>query len=772
MTQWQRRSRFIIAAAAVGFAVAVASRLRTRAPEHPSAPVPRSDPKATIESTKIRFSRTNGDHEEVQIRADKYLGYDDGSNKLEGGVTVVTDRANGRTFTIAAKEAEVDKDQVSFTFSGDVQVSASDGMVVRTDRATYTDGDSMVRAAGAVTFSEGRMSGTGVGVTYDKNRDILTILDQAEMHMQADAAGGDRLDIASGTAAFDRGARVIYFDRSMKATREFETIEAAAAVAHLSDDEQHLEGLDLRGRSRVTGSRSTPGALKLLTGRDIDLLYASDGRSIQGAAIRGDAVIEMSAEPGHSGRQILANTIDLTLAPDGSVLTKVVARETVQLKMPADKVGGDEAARTVTATAMEGTGNDQQGLTGARFSGNVEFRERGANVSRTVRSAMLDVTTAAGLSTIEKASFAHAVRFEADTMTATAAAAQYDVHAGTLALRGSEPGSLVPRMWNEHIQMDSRSIDVDLDGPVVTAAGGVRSTLTDTMTATAAAERYDSKAGTLTLGGSEPGSLVPRMWNERIQIDGRSIDVILEGPVVTASGNVQSTLRPVKKESGRAGTDKADPKVPSMLKQDQPVSVTATRLTYDGAAAKATYTGSALLWQGETKIKGASMVIDDTSGDLTAAGGVTTTSMLVQEGQDGKKARVLSTVTAQDFRYEESLRRATYTGRAHLVDPQGDLNATTIELYLKPSGDEVDRAEAHEQVTLVENGRQTTGDELKYFSAEQRYDLAGKPVHHQDACQRESTARTLTLFKGTNKIIANSGPQGLTRTKSDGSTCP
>jgi lipopolysaccharide transport protein LptA len=209
-----------------------------------------------------------------------------------------------------------------------------------------------------------------------------------------------------------------------------------------------------------------------------------------------------------------------------------------------------------------------------------------------------------------------------------------------------------------------------------------------------------------------------------------------------------------------------------MLKQDEPVQVTANDLTYDGKASKATYSGSAWLWQKEAKIKAGTITIDDKSGDLTAAGGVTTTTPLVREGRDKKKERALSTGSAKDFQYEESLRRATYTGDAHLVDTQGDLQATKVELYLKASGDEVDRAEAHEHVTLVENGRTTTGDELKYFSVEERYELTGTLIHHVDACKQETVALTLTLFKDTNKIIVNGNPQHLTRTKSDGSACP
>ena len=51
-----------------------------------------------------------------------------------------------------------------------------------------------------------------------------------------------------------------------------------------------------------------------------------------------------------------------------------------------------------------------------------------------------------------------------------------------------------------------------------------------------------------------------------------------------------------------------------------------------------------------------------------------------------KTERVRSIATADDFRYEEASRRATYTGKAHMNSPDGDMTAVKIELYLKAGG--------------------------------------------------------------------------------------
>ena len=218
------------------------------------------------------------------------------------------------------------------------------------------------------------------------------------------------------------------------------------------------------------------------------------------------------------------------------------------------------------------------------------------------------------------------------------------------------------------------------------------------MTATAAAARYIVTKGTLGLSGTEPGMETPRVVNERLAVTATRIDVTLAGPLLHAVGVGEERDSP-NKRGPKPGTK--DTKLPAMLKPDQPVIVTADELTYDGPAATAAYAGNAQLYQGETFIKGSTILIDENTGDLSANGAVTTSIALEQETKDKRKERVRSVASATDLKYEEAVRRATYTGDAHVIGPQGDMTATKIELYLKPSGDELERAEGYENVTFA-----------------------------------------------------------------------
>ena len=132
--------------------------------------------------------------------------------------------------------------------------------------------------------------------------------------------------------------------------------------------------------------------------------------------------------------------------------------------------------------------------------------------------------------------------------------------------------------------------------------------------------------------------------------------------MVKAAGAVKSVLQPKK-----AGTSAKEPtKMPSMLKQDQPVNVTADQLGVRRERLRAIYTGAALLWQGETSVKG----VDDHHRQQERR------PRRHRPGHDdrrdarrttdkGGKEKVSSIGTSKDFAYEDCAPRATYTGDAH-----------------------------------------------------------------------------------------------------------
>ena len=103
--------------------------------------------------------------------------------------------------------------------------------------------------------------------------------------------------------------------------------------------------------------------------------------------------------------------------------------------------------------------------------------------------------------------------------------------------------------------------------------------------------------------------------------------------------------------------------------------------------------------------------------------------------------------------------------------PDGDMTAARIVLFLKPSGDELDRAEAYESVTLREQNRETKGSKLVYTTADETYVVTGAPVKIVDQCQRETIGRTLTFIKGADNIVVDGNAQIRTQTKGGNGKC-
>jgi lipopolysaccharide export system protein LptA len=707
LTRWQRYARLIVASVGILFAAFVARQLKPRDnPLRPSTSMPKADPAAVVETSAGTLAKIKGSRENASVTFQKQLVYADGTSKLTG-VTIVTLERNGsRTFTITGKEARLGSNDSSIQLEGAVHLEGSDGMSASTARATYADADGIVRAPGPVEYGRGRMRGTGIGMTWERAQDVLTVLDQAVVHVAPDEKGQGASEITAGTAAFARKDNQIRFERTVHIQRGDQGIDAASAILYLSADGNRIDTVDLREQARITTPKAAAGAVRALNGDVMNLKYAADGETLQHAVISGSAAIQVAGEAGQPGRDITATTIDVTLGADGSTPTALIGRENVVLTFPPE---GNQGGRTIKAPTLDAKGDETKGLTRAQFAGGVQFREKVGDTARAANSAALDVGLKPGFSTIEDATFTRGVRFEQGTMGANAAVG-----------------------------------------------------------------RYDPDKGTLALSGSEPGRTMPHVDNDRIVVDAEAIDVTLEGPKVNARGNVRSEMKPPPKP--KAG-ETSDTKMPAMLKQDQSVFVKSNNLDYDGTASSALYSGAALLFQADTSIKADTISIDNKSGNLKASGNVNTASILEESGTAGArdrgeaKKRTPSIATAKDMTYDDDQRHMIYTGDAHMTGPQGDMTAARIDLFLKPSGDELERAEAYENLTLREQNRETKGAKLVYTTDTETYVITGAPVKVVDQCQRETVGRTLTFNKGADTVVVDGNSQIRTQTKGGNGKC-
>jgi LPS export ABC transporter protein LptC len=470
VSNWQKRARAFLAVVAIGVVGAVAYTLRPREVRVAPAPVERLDPKATIETRGGDVIQLKGSRQDARIEFEGQVTYDTGETKLMG-VKVTVDNRAGRNYTITGKEARVGKDQVSYDITGDVKLETSDGLTAFAEQASYTGTEKVVRAPGPVRFTRGRMSGTGIGFTFDEQRDTLWLLDQVQVRVEPDGANGP-MDVTAGAFGFARTDRYMRFERTMHMDRGGQIIAANEAIVHLFPDRDEPDLIELRGNSRVTGGAGM-GALQSMASRDMNLDYGEDGRTLQQATLAGQSLIQLAAKGGGAGQRLTGEFIDVALAADGSVKS-LSSRQDVTVTLPATR---DTAARTIRANALTATGG-AQGLSAMKFSEGVNYAEAATKTqgARLARAQSLDAALDPAAGTLKDAAFTGGFQFTDGSLTATSALARYQIVAGTLALSGSD-GAIVPRIKDDTLTIDADAIDITLNPRKMVATGKVASAL-------------------------------------------------------------------------------------------------------------------------------------------------------------------------------------------------------------------------------------------------------------------------------------------------------
>ncbi|MGE5200363.1 MAG: LptA/OstA family protein, partial [Rhodospirillaceae bacterium] len=362
-----------------------------------------------------------------------------------------------------------------------------------------------------------------------------------------------------------------------------------------------------------------------------------------------------------------------------------------------------EPPRTISAATLTAKGEGGAPLDAARFADNVEYRESPpGGTPRVVRSHTLDAATAPGLGAMTDARFAGAVRFEEGQMRGASGQARYLVDRGRIELDGVDQ----------------------------------------------------------TTGQS------PRVTDGQVAIDAGHIEISTDPRRITARRDVRSVMMPAAKGPPAAG---GEVRRAGMLDGDQPVYAASSALEYDSTARVAVYTAEApaqaRLWQGDTTVQADRLTLDDATGNLAAKGNVATAIVIEDRDEKTEKLqRTTSIGSAEDFLYEDAARKTTYTGRAHVSGPQGDLRASRIELFLAPADSELERVEAYASVGLNDATRTVSGDRLTYTAAEGRYLVVGSPVSIVADC-RETTGRTLTFYKSTNNILVEPNDEFRTQVR-------
>ena len=230
----------------------------------------------------------------------------------------------------------------------------------------------------------------------------------------------------------------------------------------------------------------------------------------------------------------------------------------------------------------------------------------------------------------------------------------------------------------------------------------------------------------------------PHVSDGRISVEARTIQMALGEPAMKADTNVRSVM--ISQSKPKPGETAV--KMPSMLKQDQPVNVKSNRLDYDGANSRRHLRRQRAALAGATpRSRPTRSSLEDKTGNLHATTKVVTT-MVTDAGAHGRdgggegeaktpdRAAPIPPPTSCSTRTRSH--KATYTGNAHMSGPTGDVTADRIELFLAEQGGQLERAEAEGNVVSRQEARRAYGRHLTYIAKDDCYTMAGTPVKVYD----------------------------------------
>ena len=585
MTSWQRRARLVAAAVAIGGAAAAYWMTGTRHAPAPPPPLTDLAPAVAARVTGGEAEQTSGHRQDFSLEFAEQTTFTDGRTAAKG-LTITVRQRDGHTVRITSREGTIGAAQSSVTLTGDVVLTGHDGLVARTDTASYADGEGIVRAPGPVAFERGATNGRGVGFTFDKRRDVLSILDQATAHVAGSDATGT-MDISSGAFTDARRDRYLQLQRDARVVRPGQTLAADDMLVYMLPDRDEPDAMELRGSASISGGTGF-GALRAMKAANINIDYADDGRTVQHLTLAGAASIVLAGStPTAPGQRLAAEWIDIALGADGAI-TSLVGREQLSVSLPA---AGETPARTIRAAELTGDGAAGAGLTSMRFTGGVDFREGGqeaGSAARRARAAALTLALSPG-GAAERATFTGDTTFEDGSLRATATEARYLMADDRLVLVGRP--DLPPRVTDTGLEVGAADITITLSTNAVVAKGSVSSVMQPAASRSgtgtgrtpallsgdqplfAAADglEYDSDARRATYTGHA------RLWQGATDIRAEVVSLDEQRGDLNASGGVTSTLA-----LGSAG---AAPATGTIAR--------AQELIYDDGARTATYSTGA-----------------------------------------------------------------------------------------------------------------------------------------------------------------------------------
>lgn len=700
-----------------------------------------------------RNVRMRNGREGIRILAAEELSFSDGHHELvKADVTVlgnpVTGESGPKTTRIQANHAAFYPSQSLLTFTNQVVVTTSDGLVVTTEILQFEQESQIASTPVAIQFRQGELEGSSIGARILAESRQVELLSAVWIKSQGRQVGpappppaglssqGARLEIRSQRAFYDEPTWQLRFEGQANLVQGDRLARAESMLGRLDPQTRRLTRIELRGG--VSLAATLDASATELTAREVDAELDPEERLTRALA-RGQ--VRVAGRPEGHLHQVEAEQLDLRYAVvgDRSLPRTMLATGAVRLRLeaperpapPAASESGSPATslRTLAASQVE-----------------LLLREDGETFQRAIArgEALLTITPQVVTPTAERTQL-RAEQMKVEFAPAGNRIRQFQAQGEALAI--SDP--LAPESRRSRRTLSAQRLVVDLEEASqqiaeTVAEGAVQLTEAD-RTAIAQRAVYTAANETVLLRGR------PRVWDSTVQANAEEIDLRLEAEESSLRGRVRTTY------FNRQSAGGALP----FRQRHAPITVAADQATIRHRAGVAHYLGNARAWQEDEFLRADRLEIDRTEKTLLAVGQAQSAYyQLEREVEPGRRERIPVFASAERIRYLDAQRRTFYEGSVRLRQGTDSLEAATAEAQLDADHQLVEIL-ATDRVVLSQPDRFARGERILYRAREETAILTGRPAVLEDRSRQVLTqSEKLTLdMRGATIQASHDGDQ-------------
>jgi lipopolysaccharide export system protein LptA len=698
-----------------------------------------------IEGYKYIKNDEKTGREKFRLLAAKDIAYEDGRHELEKVDLTAFGQgenglAKGKSVRVVADRGSYLRDQSQVTFTGDVRVTSSEGLEVKTETLVYEQQSETAHTEAPVQFRHGELSGNSLGATLNAKEHILTlpknpyvISQSLSLESDPNKKGAQPVEIRGERANYIEKDGAVKFESNVNVTQGERSAHADTILGFISQETKKIERIEMRGNSSLKSTEK--GKASEAQSRDMDF-YFDEAQLIKNAVAYGNA--HARSLEADAPREITSERIEIFYKPNekSSDVQSIVTQGRTVMKLDAVESSPNQrdwSDRVIEADAVQAF-----------------FREDGKNLlhADAIGGAVLNVTPRRVTPDAEKKRL-RAPKFAADFFEAGNAIKTFV--AETNAVAEFEP--MQPESKEKGDKKSARRLKKTLTGKKLTAnfsqqtqdvadltIDGDAKFTDGERTATATRGVYTSSNQTVAMRGK------PQLWDSAARANADEIDANIGTDESELRGRVRTTYYSRETTGGAA----------PFKNKKGPVTVASDRAFVKHNEGAARYIGNARAWQDDDFVRADNIELDKGERLMTAWGGAQSAFYdFEREVEKGRKQVIPVFASSDRIVYTDATRTAHYEGTVKIRQGTDRIDALTADAVMDEDHKLISLT-ASKEVVMTQPTRRATGDQVVYTAATDTAILTGNLAMVEDR-EREAVTKSpkLTLHLRDARIEAN-----------------